>query len=93
MPYCVWALLYFLLLSLITLCFYGADKKKAKNGAWRIPERTLLLLSFLGGAAGALTGMKLFRHKTKHWYFWAVGILGLLWQLALVVFLYLRFGI
>lgn len=78
------------LLSVIAFCFYAADKKKAKKGAWRIPEKVLLGLGFLGGSIGALLGMKLLRHKTKHWYFWAVNIAGLLWQIALPVWLLLK---
>lgn len=78
------------LLSVIAFCFYAADKKKAKKGAWRIPEKVLLGLGFLGGSIGALLGMKLLRHKTKHWYFWVVNIAGLLWQIALPVWLLLK---
>ena len=78
------------LLSVIAFCFYAADKKKAKKGAWRIPEKVLLGLGFLGGSIGALLGMKLLRHKTKHWYFWAVNIAGLLWQIALPIWLLLK---
>ena len=76
--------------SLLALILYGADKRKAKTNRWRIPEATLLGVGFFGGAVGALLGMKLWRHKTRHWYFWAVNILGLIWQLALVVFVLLR---
>lgn len=77
-------------LSIIAFCMYAADKKKAKKGAWRIPEKVLLGLGFLGGSIGALLGMKLLRHKTKHWYFWAVNIAGLLWQIALPIWLLLK---
>ena len=56
-------------ISLIAFILYGADKSKAKRGAWRIPEKVLLGFSLLGGAVGGLLGMLLFRHKTKHWYF------------------------
>ena len=77
-------------LSVIALLLYAIDKRKAKKKRWRIPEKTLLLLGFLGGAAGALLGMILVRHKTKHWYFWAVNLVGLLWQAALLVFLYVK---
>ena len=42
------------------------DKSKAKRGAWRIPERTLMGAAILGGSLGAITGMYLFHHKTKH---------------------------
>ena len=47
----------------------GLDKAKAKAGAWRIPEKTLLTIAVIGGSTGVWIGMELFRHKTKHWYF------------------------
>lgn len=75
------------ILSLLAFILYGADKHKAKRGLWRIPEKTLLLTSFLGGALGGLAAMQIFRHKTKHWYFYAVNLLGLAWQVGLVVYL------
>lgn len=49
-----------------TFCLYGVDKQRAKRGAWRIPEKTLLLCTWLLGGVGALIGMRVFRHKTKH---------------------------
>lgn len=52
--------------SLVTFIVYGVDKVKAKRGSERISERRLLALAFVGGAAGALLGMLLFRHKTRH---------------------------
>ena len=72
-------------LSLAAFIAYGADKSKARRGAWRIPEKVLLGLSFFGGAAGGLCGMLLFRHMPRHWDFWAVNVLGLLWQTAAAV--------
>ena len=56
-------------MSFIGFIAMGIDKSKAKRDAWRIPEKTLFLIVFLGGGAGVWLGMKLFRHKTKHWYF------------------------
>ena len=78
-------------MSLIAAILYAADKHKAKAQKWRISERTLLLFGFFGGAVGALLAMKLFRHKTKHWYFWAVNLLGLAVQIALGVLIYVKF--
>ena len=49
----------------------------------------LLGFSFCGGAVGGLPGMTLFRHKTKHWYFWLVNILGLVFMAGLAVALIL----
>ena len=52
--------------NIIVLLLYGVDKLKAKKGSWRISEKALLLCAFFMGGAGALIGMELFRHKTKH---------------------------
>jgi uncharacterized membrane protein YsdA (DUF1294 family) len=79
--------------SLVAFVLYGADKQRAKRGAWRIPEKVLLGIGFLCGAPGALLGMKLFRHKTQHVYFYIVNVLGLLWQVALLVWLFIKFMI
>lgn len=76
--------------NVVTFAVYGIDKAKAKRGAWRVPERTLFLLPLLGGSLGALLGMKVFHHKTKHWYFvWGIPLI-LLAQIALAVWLYRR---
>ncbi len=82
--------LWLLLMSLVLFAAMGADKRRAKTGAWRVPEKRLFLLAALGGAVGGVLGMKAFRHKTKHWYFsWGFPILALL-QLALCVWLLVR---
>ena len=52
--------------NLIVFFLYGIDKLKAKAGAWRVSEKTLLLCALFFGAIGAFFGMKIFRHKTKH---------------------------
>ncbi len=87
MKYLPYYLIFLFLMSMIAMILYQIDKAKAQKHQWRIKEATLLSFGFFGGAIGALLGMKLFRHKTKHWYFWAVNILGLLWQVALGIFL------
>ena len=87
MNYTVIYLCFLALMSAVTLILYKADKAKAQKGKWRIKEATLLGVGFFGGAIGALLAMKLFRHKTKHWYFWAVNILGLAIQIVLLFFI------
>ena len=91
MPAVTQCLLWYLAaVNVVTFTVYGIDKRKARRGAWRIPEKTLFLLPLLGGSVGALLGMKVFRHKTKHWYFvWGIPVI-LLAQLALTVWLWLR---
>ena len=78
---------YLLLMSIITFCMYAADKRKAKKGKWRVPEKVLLLMSFIGGAFGGYTAMLALRHKTKgeHWYFTAVNLLGIAVHVALMI--------
>ena len=57
----------------IVFLVYGLDKLKAKKDMWRIPEKTLLLLAFLMGGLGAVLGMRVFHHKTKHKIF-TIGV-------------------
>lgn len=85
---------YLVLLSLITFIAYGADKKKAESGKWRTKEKTLLLLSFFGGAFGGYPAMLIFRHKTKgeHWYFTFVNWLGLIIHITLMILLIFVFN-
>ena len=52
--------------NLTAFALYGMDKRRAIRGAWRIPERTLIAIALLLGGVGALAGMQVFRHKTKH---------------------------
>ena len=58
-------LFYLILINLVTFVIYGADKWKAKAGKRRVPEKTLLVLTLIGGSVGALFAMLLFRHKTR----------------------------
>lgn len=69
--------IYLILINLIGLIAMGLDKSKARRGVWRIPEKTLFLISLIGGSIGTWAGMYLFRHKTKHWYF-VVGMPAIL---------------
>ena len=79
---------FIVIMSLIAVGLYISDKKKAQRGKWRIPEAVLLGFGFFGGAMGALIAMKNIRHKTKHWYFWAVNFLGLAWQIAAPILIF-----
>lgn len=47
----------------------GIDKRRARKGAFRIPEATLFSIAIIGGSVGSILGMIIFRHKTKHWHF------------------------
>ncbi len=80
--------LYLILINALGALLMRIDKQKAKAGAWRIPERTLLLVAALGGSFGTLVGMELFRHKTKHLKFTITVPLLLIAHVALLLFLH-----
>ncbi len=83
-----WIFLLLAAVNLLAFVLYGVDKLKAKKGAWRIPEATLLLVAFLGGSLGALLGMEVFRHKTKHAKFKVLVPLFLILHIALGVYIF-----
>lgn len=68
-------LLYLILtaINLLGFVLMGYDKLKAKHKGWRIPELNLFAIALLGGAIGIFLGMKMFKHKTKHYVF-IIGI-------------------
>ena len=83
-------LVWLAVINLLPFIVYGADKRRARKGKWRVPEKTLFLLPLLGGSIGALLGMRVFHHKTKHWYFvWGIPAI-LLAQIALAVWIYTK---
>lgn len=60
---------YLVVINIVAFALMGIDKKRARQHAWRISEKSLFLSAILGGSIGAILGMQAFRHKTKHWYF------------------------
>ena len=75
-------------MSVISFILYAVDKAKARQKAWRTPEKVLLLSSFLLGAPGGYAAMLVFRHKTKHWYFQVVNLVSLALQIAVLIILF-----
>ena len=72
-----WLILYLFAVNITAFALFGADKRKARRNAWRISEKALFLSAVLGGSLGAMIGMRVFHHKTKHWYF-VIGIPAIL---------------
>lgn len=58
-------ILYLIAFNTASFIMMGIDKNAAIKGNYRIPERTLMALAAFGGSLGAITGMLVFRHKTK----------------------------
>ena len=66
-------IIYFLVINIIGFLIMFIDKRKAKYGKWRIQEKTLFLITALGGGIGTIAGMYTFRHKTQKLQF-VVGL-------------------
>lgn len=79
-------IVYLIIINLLSFLLYGIDKWKAKADKWRVSEKTLLLTALIGGSAGALIGMQVFRHKTQHWKFRILVPVFLILHAALLVY-------
>lgn len=75
---------YLALMNLIGFAMMGIDKHKAVKKLWRIPEYTFFVIALIGGSIGTIIGMRMFHHKTRHWYFVYGLPLILILQVALV---------
>lgn len=84
-------ILYLILINIISFASMGIDKYKAKHNKWRIPEKTLFLLSGIGGSLGAYLGMYAFHHKTKHTYFVIGFPTILLIHIIIFIFIFTKF--
>ena len=83
-------LTYLLVFNLLGLILMGIDKRKARKGAFRIPELTLFTIAVIGGSLGMFLGMHLFSHKRRILRF-RIGLpLILFIHVGLVVFLILQ---
>ncbi len=58
-------IIYLIIINLFGFFIMWLDKRKAKRGVWRIPEKTLFIITGLGGGIGTIAGMYVFRHKTQ----------------------------
>ena len=81
-------LIIFAVWNLAVFFLYGIDKLKAKKGAWRISEKTLLVCAFFLGGVGAFAGMKVFRHKTQHTSFKILVPIFAILSLGIIYYLY-----
>lgn len=85
--------IYLAVLNLVGFSMMGIDKWKAKHKKWRISEKALFASALFGGSIGAILGMYLFHHKTRHWYFvWGMPAI-LLIQLVIGAVIIKRFAV
>ncbi|WP_286303241.1 DUF1294 domain-containing protein [Vibrio apostichopi] len=82
-------LVWYLAIGLVTFFVYAKDKRAAINGNWRVPEKTLHILSVAGGWLGALIAQDKLRHKTQkqpfraiYWLTMAINVASFVWTLT-----------
>jgi len=73
----------YIVINVIVFALYGVDKAKAKAGAWRIPEATLIGAAVFG-ALGAAAGMRIFHHKTQKPKFKIVYVLAIIHAVVII---------
>lgn len=80
--------IYLIIMNVITFFLYSIDKSLSKRfGSRRISEKCLLGFSLLGGALGGYLAMILRHHKTRHWYFTLLNILGIVGYSVLIYYI------
>lgn len=84
------ACIYIICINIIGFLAMWLDKVKAKKGYWRIPEKTLFIITLLGGGFGTIAGMYTFRHKTKKLYFTIGFPVILLTEIFLIIYLIVK---
>jgi uncharacterized membrane protein YsdA (DUF1294 family) len=83
-----YVILYIILINAFGFAIMALDKFKAQKGYWRIPEKTIFVVTLFGGGVGTILGMYVFRHKTKKLKF-TIGLPTILIsEIALVIYLW-----
>lgn len=59
-------IIYLALINVVAAAVCIADKQKAIKKKRRISEKTLFILSIIGGSFGMFIAMQFVRHKTRH---------------------------
>lgn len=82
---------YMILINIATFIAFAVDKMNAVGNRQRIKVAHLLGMAFIGGSAGALLAIHLFRHKTRKDYF-MVGIPMIMAMQVIVIFYVMNSG-
>ena len=85
---------YIVIISLISVivCIYDKGISKKNKVELRVPEKTLMLLSAIGGSVAMYLTMLLIRHKTKHVKF-MLGIPVIIALHAAIIYLLFHYNI
>lgn len=82
-------LCWFAVISVVSVAITVYDKSASWKRGRRIPERTLLLCAFVGGALAMYVTMQIIRHKTRHASFMIPLPIFIIIHLAAAWFVYL----
>lgn len=74
-------------INIVTVVAYYIDKRAALKGKWRVPEKKLHTLEFLGGWIGAFFAQRIFHHKTKKKSYQSTFIWVIFAELAIIGFI------
>lgn len=78
---------YLIAVSAVSVLITIYDKLASKAGLFRIPEKTLLTVSLLGGATAMYITMQVIRHKTrKRKFMLTLPVLSVLHIIAIYYF-------
>lgn len=80
------ALAFIAIPNIASFALMGHDKRCARQGKWRVSEKALFLVTMCFGGLGGVLGMKVFHHKTQHWYFRVFFPVLLIVQVVLLAF-------
>lgn len=82
--------IYLIIIGIIGIIFLRIDKYKATHEKWRIKERSLHILEFLGGVFLMLPAMYIIRHKNKKAAFYVITYVALAVWLVALYYLFVR---
>lgn len=78
-------LIYIIFVNILGYIVMYTDKKNAENGKYRVPEKNIFSLAFLGGEFGIIFGMKRLKHKNKKKTFKNKLIMSIVLQIIIIV--------
>ena len=78
----------YIIASLFTFIMYAHDKTAARENSWRVREKTLQLLSLMGGWPGALIAQQKLHHKSRKLSFQIVFWLTIILNCCAFIYLF-----
>lgn len=85
-------LLYLTIINLFSVFLTVSDKNRAKKKKWRISENALIISALLGGATAEYITMRIIHHKTLHKKFMLGLPIIIIFQLFLILYIFLKIG-